>query len=109
MEDHSTGRCEVCGEVRGRATQTECFACYRVRKRGVIADAVELLWPQLGWRPAGSRRARAERDPFVDGLDLPRALERELVQDDRENLRSWTARIARCSRPSVRLGRTAEC
>jgi hypothetical protein len=26
------------------------------------------------------------RDPFVDGLDLPRGLERELVQDDRENL-----------------------
>lgn len=26
------------------------------------------------------------RDPFVDSLDLPRGLERELVQDDRENL-----------------------
>ena len=26
------------------------------------------------------------RDPFVEGLELPRGLERELVQDDRENL-----------------------
>jgi hypothetical protein len=26
------------------------------------------------------------RDAFVDGLELPRGLERELVQDDRENL-----------------------
>lgn len=32
-------------------------------------------------------RARDDpRDPFVDGLDLPRGVERELVQDDREHL-----------------------
>jgi hypothetical protein len=31
-------------------------------------------------------RDQDPRDPFVDGLELPRGLERELVQDDRENL-----------------------
>jgi hypothetical protein len=31
-------------------------------------------------------RGREPRDPFVEGLDLPRGLERELVQDDHENL-----------------------
>jgi hypothetical protein len=31
-------------------------------------------------------RDRDSRDPFVDGLELPRGLERELVQDDREHL-----------------------
>lgn len=31
-------------------------------------------------------RDRDPRDPFVDGLDVPRGLERELVQDDREHL-----------------------
>jgi len=28
-------------------------------------------------------RDRDPRDPFIDGLDLPRGLERELVQDER--------------------------
>ena len=31
-------------------------------------------------------RDRDPRDPFVHGLDLPHGLERELAQDDRENL-----------------------
>lgn len=31
-------------------------------------------------------RKRDPRDPFVDSLDLPRGLERGLVQDDRERL-----------------------
>lgn len=31
-------------------------------------------------------RERDPRDPFVDGLELPRGVARELVQDDRENL-----------------------
>ena len=31
-------------------------------------------------------RERDPRDPFIDGLDVPRGAERELVQDDREHL-----------------------
>ena len=37
------------------------------------------------WRERDSG-GRDPRDPFVDGLDLPRGLERELVQDEREHL-----------------------
>jgi len=41
----------------------------------------------VGERGAGDARDRDDpRDPFVDGLDLPRGLERELVQDQRECL-----------------------
>ena len=41
----------------------------------------------LGERAAGDARDRDDpRDAFVDGLDLPRGRERELVQDDRECL-----------------------
>lgn len=41
----------------------------------------------LGGRGAGDVRDRGDpRDAFVDGLDLPRGLERELVQDQRESL-----------------------
>jgi hypothetical protein len=36
--------------------------------------------------PELDQRDRDPRDPFVDGLDLPRGLERELVQDERERL-----------------------
>jgi hypothetical protein len=39
-------------------------------------------------RDDGERDARDRdpRDPFMDGVDLPRGLERELVQDEREHL-----------------------
>jgi hypothetical protein len=40
-------------------------------------------------------RDRDPRDPFVDGLELPRGLERELVQDERENLYELNGENAR--------------
>ena len=40
-------------------------------------------------------RDRDPRDPFLDGLELPRGLERELVQDERENLYELNGEDAR--------------
>lgn len=40
-------------------------------------------------------RDRDPRDPFVDALELPRGLERELVQDERENLYELNGEDAR--------------
>jgi hypothetical protein len=40
-------------------------------------------------------RDRDPRDPFVDGLDLPRGLERELVQDDHQHLHELNGEDAR--------------
>jgi hypothetical protein len=44
---------------------------------------------------ATATRDRDPRDPFVDGLELPRGLERELVQDERENLYKLNGEDAR--------------
>src|SRR5687768_17566590 len=39
--------CESCGETRGLATTTECFRCYRARKRAESSPAVDRHNPGL--------------------------------------------------------------
>ncbi len=64
-----------------RATATTSTSTTRA---GLTIRAIQTT--ETGTSSVTATRDHDPRDAFVEGLELPRGLERELVQDDRENL-----------------------